>query len=221
MTSTWQAPPPGSVHLQLAVDAPEHFALVPRLARWFDIIEVGTPVLKRFGLSAISTIKELAPGKAILADTKTADGGGLEATMVFEAGAHLMTVLAHASDPTIETTRTIATRWGGTVILDTILDGAFDPSEVIKASRDQVWLALHNSSDARLAGADSTAHSLVASRQAAGARTCLAGGIGRNNLHEVLKEPPDILVIGSSVTGADNPEEEAQWISNAVAARLG
>jgi 3-hexulose-6-phosphate synthase len=55
---------------------------VPRLAQYFDIIEVGTPVLKRFGLSAISTALELGGGKPVLADSKTVDGGGLEAEML-------------------------------------------------------------------------------------------------------------------------------------------
>jgi len=79
------------MRLQLALDAAEHFALLPILASYFDIVEVGTPLLKRFGVAAITTARELSNGRPILADTKTVDGGGLEAQLVFGAGAQWMT----------------------------------------------------------------------------------------------------------------------------------
>ena len=39
--------------LQIAFDKPEHLALLPQMKPYADIIEIGTPVLKRLGLSAI------------------------------------------------------------------------------------------------------------------------------------------------------------------------
>ncbi|TIQ02810.1 MAG: hypothetical protein E5X61_34820, partial [Mesorhizobium sp.] len=77
--------------LQVAFDKPEHLALLPQMKAFADIIEIGTPLLKRFGLSAISTARELCPEIMVLADTKTVDGGQLEADMVFGAGAAFMT----------------------------------------------------------------------------------------------------------------------------------
>ena len=49
-------------------------------------IEIGTPLLKRFGIGAISTARELCPDTPILADTKTVDAGDLEAEMVSGQG---------------------------------------------------------------------------------------------------------------------------------------
>jgi 3-hexulose-6-phosphate synthase len=207
----------GRPQLQLAIDAPEHLALIPLLADLFDLIEVGTPVLKRFGLSAITTAKELGRGTHILADTKTADGGALEARMVCEAGASMMTVLAHASPATREVAREVAAEYGADVIFDTILDGAFDPTPLLEGSDAEVWLALHSPSDSRLAGVEDSAHiDRISLRQDAGCRVSLAGGIGRANIEQVLQTPPDIIVIGSSVTGAADPLKEAQWLTKAV-----
>ena len=62
--------------LQLALDKPEHFAVLAAVGDLVDIVEVGTPVLKRFGVSAIATARELADQVPVLADTKTVDGGG-------------------------------------------------------------------------------------------------------------------------------------------------
>ncbi len=211
------------MRLQLAIDAPEHLALVPRLAEYFDIIEVGTPVLKRFGLSAITTASELSGGAEILADTKTVDGGAFEARMVFGSGASMMTVLAHAARATHDAVRAVADEHGGIVIFDTILDGAFDPGGLRggKASGD-VWLALHAPSDARVAGHGNNDHiARVTDRRAQGFRISLAGGIGRANLPEVLAVAPDVIVIGSSVTAAADPEEEAAWIRDQIAQTRG
>ncbi|QOC91212.1 orotidine 5'-phosphate decarboxylase / HUMPS family protein [Micromonospora craniellae] len=203
-----------AIRLQLAIDAPEHFALIPRVGRYFDIIEVGTPVLKRFGLAAISTVRELGADTPVLADTKTADGGSLEAEMVFAAGAAMMTVLAHASPATRRDTDEVARRYGREVVLDTILDGELDVEPLLDGRAPQdVWLALHSPSDARRAGLGNEDHiDRVAQRRARGFRVSLAGGIGRANLARALEVAPDIVVIGSGVTEATDPEGEAAWI---------
>ncbi|TIL58730.1 MAG: hypothetical protein E5Y79_18550 [Mesorhizobium sp.] len=83
--------------LQVAFDKPEHLALLAQMKEFADIIEIGTPLLKRLGLSAIATARELCPEVMVLADTKTVDGGQFEADMVFGAGAAFMTVLSCAS----------------------------------------------------------------------------------------------------------------------------
>jgi 3-hexulose-6-phosphate synthase len=207
-----------STRLQLAVDAPEHFALVTKVGRYFDLIEVGTPVLKRFGVSAISTALELSGGMPVLADTKTADGGASEAEMVFGAGAAMMTVLAHASPATRRDTRDVAERLGREVVLDTILDGDLDADSLLDGREpDGVWLALHAPSDMRRAGLENDDHIVrVARRRQRGFRVSLAGGIRRSNLAHAMRGNPDIVVIGSGVTEAADPEGEAAWIRSYV-----
>jgi len=209
-----------AIQLQLAVDAPEHFVLIPRLAKYFDIIEVGTPVLKRFGLSAISTALELSSGKPVLADTKTADGGALEAEMVFSAGASMMAVLANASPATRKNAEAVAARFGREVIFDTILDPNFDPSVLSDGGAAAgIWLALHAPSDMRRSGVENDDHIVrVAARRQDGYRISLAGGIRRENLDKVLDVAPEIVVVGSGVTEALDPEGEASWIRNRIVA---
>jgi 3-hexulose-6-phosphate synthase len=66
-----------------------------------DIIELGTPLIKSAGLSAITAIKDAHPDKIVFADLKTMDAGELEADIAFQAGADLVTVLGVAGDSTI------------------------------------------------------------------------------------------------------------------------
>jgi 3-keto-L-gulonate-6-phosphate decarboxylase len=46
-----------------------------------------------------------------------------------------------------------------------------------------------------------------------GYRVAVAGGIGEGNLAEVVEAGPDVVVVGSAITHADNPREVARWIS--------
>ena len=58
-----------------------------------DILELGTPLIKSAGLSAVTAIKKAHPDKIVFADLKTMDAGELEADIAFAAGADLVTVL--------------------------------------------------------------------------------------------------------------------------------
>jgi len=203
------------VLLQIAFDKPEHLALLPQVKPFADIIEIGTPVLKRFGISAITTARELCPDVMVLADTKTVDGGQLEADMVFGAGAAFMTVLSCASRATHETVGKRAEAFGATVIVDTITESGkaelLPPGITFPASFG--YVAVHSPTDARLAGNKSSAHiDAVKHMHERGFRVSLAGGIGPDTLAAVIAVGPEILVVGSAITEAANPKEVSQWI---------
>jgi 3-hexulose-6-phosphate synthase len=203
------------VLLQIAFDKPEHLALLPQVKPFADIVEIGTPVLKRFGISAIATARELCPDVMVLADTKTVDGGAFEADMVFGAGAAFMTVLSCASKATHETVGRRAEAYGATVIVDTITESG--KAELLP--RDAVfpqsfgYVAVHSPTDARLAGNTSTSHiDAVSDMHARGFRVSLAGGIGPATLSSVIAVAPEIVVVGTAITESANPKEVCQWI---------
>ena len=90
--------------LQFAMDTLSTDAaleLAAAAAPHVDILELGTPLIKSAGLSAITAVKEAHPDKTVFADLKTMDAGELEADMAFKAGADLVTVLGVAGDSTI------------------------------------------------------------------------------------------------------------------------
>ena len=201
--------------LQIAFDKPEHLALMPQVKEFADIVEIGTPVLKRFGISAISTARELCPDVMVLADTKTVDGGQLEADMVFGAGAAFMTVLSCASRATHETVGRRAAAFGAPVIVDTITESG--KPDLLEHGSDFPesfgYVAVHSPTDARLAGNTSTSHiDAVKQMHERGFRVSLAGGIGPDTLDAVIGVAPEILVVGSAITESANPKEIAKWI---------
>jgi 3-hexulose-6-phosphate synthase len=110
------------VLLQIAFDKPEHLAFLSRMQDIADIVEIGTPLLKRFGVGTIATARELCSDTLVLADTKTVDGGQLEADMVFGAGAAMMTVLSCASKATHELVGWRRRGVRASVVVDTITE---------------------------------------------------------------------------------------------------
>ncbi|RWO11167.1 MAG: hypothetical protein EOS07_08510 [Mesorhizobium sp.] len=201
--------------LQVAFDKPEHLALLAQMKEFADIIEIGTPLLKRLGLSAIATARELCPEVMVLADTKTVDGGHFEADMVFGAGAAFMTVLSCASSATHETVGKRAAAFGATVIVDTITE--MGKAELLPLNavfpESFGYVAVHSPTDARLAGNTSTSHiDAVRKMHDRGFLVSLAGGIGPDTLEAVIAVEPEILVVGSAITESASPKEVARWI---------
>ena len=200
--------------LQLAIDRPEGLSVIRQVADLVDILEVGTPMLNRFGLAVISTFHELAPGVPLLVDAKVVDGGTQEAEMVFNAGATLMTVLSSASGATLRAAAEVAGKYGAYIVIDTIGGGADSLPERSAYPEQCAWVALHVSSDARKAG---DAHlsaqiSAVTRMHDLGYRVALAGGINRADLDAAVSVAPEILVIGSAITNDVDPRGTTEWI---------
>jgi len=205
------------VLLQVAIDKAENFGVIAAVRGVADIIEIGTPLLKRFGVGAITTARELCPNTPILADTKTVDGGDLEAEMAFGAGARLMTVLSSASPATHAAVGRVADRFGALVVVDTITESG--KSELLPAGasfpKSLAYVGVHSPTDARAAGDRSSAHiDAVSDIRRRGFRVALAGGLGPGNLDAVLDVAPEIVIVGSAVTGADDPRGVAKWIKD-------
>jgi len=205
--------------LQLAIDNPRHFAVVPAVIEFVDIVEVGTPVLKRFGLAGVATLRELAEGRPILADSKTVDGGADEARMLFGAGATFMTVLEVASSATHAAVNRVAGECQGFIMVDSICSAEL-PDRPSQYPDRFAYLTLHTATDVRLAGGSAAASIQQArSMRELGYHVALAGGLNRHTLIEAVQAGPDIVVVGSAITTADNPAEVARWMSSQLTDR--
>src|SRR5690625_1046731 len=90
--------------IQLALDRltkDECFQILNETIDYIDLIEVGTGVIKEYGMAIIKKIKSAYPDKKLVADMKTCDAGASETTQAFEAGADITTVMAFSSDEMI------------------------------------------------------------------------------------------------------------------------
>jgi 3-hexulose-6-phosphate synthase len=111
--------------IQVSIDVTtleEALALARGAARaGVDWLEVGTPLLLAEGLHAVRAFRQEFPNHPIVADLKTMDGAGLEAEMMFKAGANMTVVMGQAHDASIVEQVKMARRYGGKVMCDVML----------------------------------------------------------------------------------------------------
>ena len=86
-----------------------------------DWLEAGTPLILAEGLHSVRALRENFPDHPIVADLKTMDGAGLEAEMMFQAGADYVVVMGVAHDASIIEQVKTAQQYGGKVMCDVML----------------------------------------------------------------------------------------------------
>jgi 3-dehydro-L-gulonate-6-phosphate decarboxylase len=208
--------------LQLALDyisLPKAIVMAALVAPEVDIIEIGTPLCKAAGLEAIRSIREICPDKLILADFKAPDVGGLEATMAFDAGADMMTVIGGATLATVEQALTVARARGKEMLME--LTGVRDILE-----RAVEWRAIgverivyHREWDAQSAGrmwteADKeTIYKLIDM----GFKLTVTGGLTLELLPFFADLPVSVLICGRGIREAADPRAAAHEMREAIA----
>jgi 3-hexulose-6-phosphate synthase len=205
--------------LQLALDTitvDDAVRLLPTLLDSVDIVEAGTPMIKREGIGAVTRLREATPDKLIVADMKTMDAGEYEAEMAFEAGADLMTVLACASDATIAAAVDVAQRRGKHVCAD-LIGVADKPARARELeSLGVAYLGVHAGTDESRTTGSGPAGDLAIVSAATTLPLCVAGGISPATIGDVLASRPAIVVVGSAITGAAIPAAVAAELKRAM-----
>jgi 3-hexulose-6-phosphate synthase len=86
-----------------------------------DWLEAGTPLILAEGMRGVQMFRREFPNVPIVADLKTMDGAGLEAEVMFKAGANMVVVMGQAHNASIIEQVTMARRYGGKVMCDVML----------------------------------------------------------------------------------------------------
>ena len=208
--------------LQLALDyvsLPKAIVMASLVAPEVDIIEIGTPLCKAAGLDAIRAIREICPDKLILADFKAPDVGGLEATMAFDAGADMMTVIGGATLATVEQALAVARARGKEMLME--LTGVRDILE-----RAVEWrkigverIVYHREWDAQSAGREwgeadkDTIRKLIDM----GFKVTATGGLTMELLPFFADLPVSVLICGRGIREASDPRAAAHQMRLAIA----
>ncbi|MFJ7749222.1 3-hexulose-6-phosphate synthase [Arthrobacter sp. NPDC097144] len=204
--------------LQLAMDVltvEDALELSGQVAEYVDIIELGTPLVKNAGLSAVTAIKEAHPDKIVFADLKTMDAGELEADTAFKAGADLVTVLGVADDSTIAGAIKAGKAHGKGVVVDLI--GVGDKAARAKEVTDlgAEFVEFH-------AGLDEQAqdgydlNTLLTAGKAAGVAFSVAGGVKLDTLADVQASGAQVAVVGGGIYSAEDPAQAAKELRAAI-----
>jgi 3-hexulose-6-phosphate synthase len=188
--------------------------LTRRVAPCADWVEVGTSLVKEFGMSAVRAVVEAAGGVPVLADLKTADDAAYEFGLAFEAGAASATVLGIASDATLHTAVRVAADHGAETVVDLMETTAERRAALAADTSPDVVLAAHLGKDAQRSGGDPLAQ-LGDWRR--GRRVAVAGGLGPAEVPALAAEGGDVrVIVGSAVTAAADPLAAARALAAAA-----
>ena len=204
--------------LQFAMDTLSTDAaleLAAAAAPHVDILELGTPLIKSAGLSAITAIKEAHPDKTVFADLKTMDAGELEADMAFKAGADLVTVLGVAGDSTIAGAIAAGKKHGKGVVVDLIgvPDKAARAREVVALGAE--FVEMHAGLDEQ-AEEGFTFETLLHDGEASGVPFSVAGGVSTATIESVQRAGAVVAVAGGAIYGAPDVGAAAAALRAAI-----
>ncbi|GEL77739.1 3-hexulose-6-phosphate synthase [Tenuibacillus multivorans] len=202
--------------LQLALDRlsrEECMRLVQDTYESIDIIEIGTSVIKEYGMSIVREFNDQFPDKMIMADMKTCDAGGYETNQALDAGADIATVMAFSSNLTIQDCLKVGEDHGKHVMVDLLEVDSREKLEHLKEIGVE-FVGLHVGKDKQQEGKfDVELFNLV---DDLGLQVAVAGGINENTLPDIVQKKPDILIVGSAITKADQPKLVAKRMKEII-----
>ena len=202
----WRPP-----YLQISLDAPDLekakkvIAQLPGSDR--IIIEVGTPLIKRYGTRVISDLRQANKDAFMVADLKTLDVGKVEADIAYEDTADAVVAAGLAPPETLDAFVHEAKRLGIYGIIDML--NVEDPVAKLKSLKNfPDVVILHRGIDQE-SGRTCGLERIKIIRQTFSDKRFLiavAGGIVPETAKEALEQGADILIVGRYVTQSKDIE---------------
>ena len=163
-----------------------------------DWIEVGTPLIKSEGMSAIRAMRDRFPESVIVADMKIADTGTLEVEMAAKAGANIVCVLADADDAVIEEAVRASRLYGIRLMADLI-----NVKEPVSRARNLESLGVdmicaHVGIDQQMTGRNSI-ELLTTLSDKVHIPLAVAGGIDAESAGDAVRYGADIIIVGGNI----------------------
>ncbi|ELK48539.1 UNVERIFIED_CONTAM: 3-hexulose-6-phosphate synthase [Halobacillus marinus] len=199
--------------LQLALDLvniPEAIEVVKEVEAYIDVVEIGTPVVINEGLKAVKEMKAAFPNLTVLADLKIMDAAGYEVSQASAAGADIITILGTAEDESIKGAVAEAKNQGKEILVDMIAvkDIAARAEELDQLGAD--YICVHTGYDLQAEGKDSFQDLHTIKSVVKNAKTAIAGGIKLETLPEVVKQNPDLVIVGGGITSKEDKQATAR-----------
>jgi 3-hexulose-6-phosphate synthase len=200
--------------IQLALDRmtiDEAIRIAQQVGEYVDWIEVGTSLIKEFGMESVRRLRAAFPDHTIVADLKTFDNARYEFELAFASGADIATVMGAAPAVTLDACMEVADRQGKRVMVD-LLNTPAPRLEELFQYREAI-LCVHVSKDQQEMGAGKETAprwDRMGEGREDGPDLAFAGGITAADLRKLAAWNPSVLVVGSAITKAVDPAAAAR-----------
>ncbi len=206
----WRPP-----YLQIALDIPslgKTKTIIQELPESDRIIlEVGTPLLKKYGVKVIRDLREVARDVFTIADLKTLDVGKVEVDLAFEETADAVVAAGVASKETLDGFIYEAKKLGIYAVVDMM--NVENPVKKLKTLKELPnIIILHRGIDMET-GRTLGLERIKGLKQAFPEKRFLiavAGGIVPETAKEALEKGADILVVGRYITQSKDTKRSAR-----------
>ncbi|MDF7672763.1 3-keto-L-gulonate-6-phosphate decarboxylase UlaD [Lactobacillus sp. ESL0701] len=202
--------------LQVALDSDntaQAISVLRKVEDLIDVVEAGTILVYRDGLSAVRNLRAMAPDKILLADVKCADAGTKCGKSCKDAGADWMTCINAATVPTMSNAQK-------EIEVQVELYEGWDDQD-----RMQEWLdngihqvVYHQSRDAKFAGQKWSEKDVenVKNLIKMGFKVSVTGGVHPEILKLFKGVPVYTFIAGRAIREADDPRAVAQQFKDEI-----
>lgn len=203
-------------YLQVALDLVD-LAVVRRVLSQLPdsdhlLIEVGTPLVKKFGASVVKEIRTVRPSSFVVLDLKTLDTGNLEVRLAADATADAVVISGLAPKKTLELAIREARKTGIYSVIDML--NVPDPLAVLRSlSALPDVVEMHRAIDQEAERHNWEAIAEIKRMAATSDRKILvavAGGIRVDTVASALSSGADIVVSGRAITGSKDVKDAAE-----------
>ncbi|ALC82986.1 MULTISPECIES: 3-hexulose-6-phosphate synthase [Bacillus] len=197
--------------IQLALDRltiSDAIRLTEQVRDYVDWIEVGTSLIKEFGVASIKAMKEAFPEKVIVADCKTIDNAKYEFEMCYEAGADIATVMGVSPAATLQTCEATAKKYEKQMMID-LLNVSEERKKSLLIYQNAIFCDHVSKDEQEIQGLKNESNGSQSTLKSSGVRWTVAGGITFDPIERLKKLNPTAVIIGSAITKADQPSAAA------------
>lgn len=203
--------------LQVAIDRVslnEAEILVKTFDGLADIIEVGTSLIKDYGLLKLKDITSEKNKSQILGDIKTSDEGAYEFEQGYKQGFDILTVMGSASCKTIEKCYEVSEKYNKTMMID-LLECSDEKINEISHFGNAIY-CIHTSIDKESLSNPDEMVKVFKEKFPSIKRIAIAGGITLDSIEKLNKSNIEIVIVGSAITSADNKIEKIKEFKGAI-----
>lgn len=202
--------------LQLALDRitlEEALNIIEQTRKYVDIIEIGTSLIKDFGMQSIRTIRKAFPDTLLLADIKTIDEAEYEFRAVYEAGADIATVMGASALSSIAICDSIAKEYKKEYMID-LLEADKERIRKLTVFKDAIF-EVHLPADKDGIGLDRLIKdSMVALGNVQ--KIAVAGGVSKSTIPLLKEYGVGIAIVGGAITKTIDKEKAVRQLRSIV-----
>jgi len=196
-------------------DLDRALALAEQTAPYADILGVGSLLIVKYGVHAIKAFRTAFPNKELFAELHIVEKGEESVTMMAQAGANYVSVLAGAHLSTIKKAVEAAKQFDIKIALDLL-----DAQSVGQSALDAKTIGAHMiilqryHAEQREEDANQIENGWRDVKDNTNLPIFVTGKIDDQTIEQIIKLKPQGIMIGTAITKADNPAQKASYFKS-------